>query len=99
METQPHTKLEWRRAAVVYWYHLLPLPLFSGFAFYAWTRTHGALWVAIVIVPAFFGTAIFASLPYLRGHAGRSYMRLAGLLYVFGGIGLCLLCELLLRSR
>ena len=90
------TQLNWRQAARVYWYHLLPLPLFAPFVCYTIKSAGVKGWSIALVAAVFFPTVFFAQWPYMRGRVGRSYQHLVGLLYVVGGFLLYSLCELVL---
>ena len=94
----PDNRLPWTQAARVYWYHLLPLPLFVPFVCYTVRFTHASVWGVLLIFAVFFLTSIYAQWPYLRGRVRMSYANFGGFLYVVVGPGLYLICEIL-RER
>lgn len=94
METP--AKLPLKEAIRVFWYNLLPLPLFVPFACYLLRLTNGSQWSDWFVLAIFPPITICADWPFIRNRVGWSYPHFAGFLYVVGGTILLVACELLL---
>jgi hypothetical protein len=90
-------KLNLREALKGYWRNLVALPFVAPISYYLLKYTNGNVVTIIMFFVVFFIVIYFAFVPFWRGRVKYTYLAFAISIYVFCGLILVTISELLLN--